>query len=155
MKVFNLRCPLDHVFEGWFASETEFEQQKTKGWLSCPMCGSSDIVKGLSAPHVSRKSNTVSPPATPAARMAGEATAPPETLQRIQQAWLAFSREVVEKTEDVGTAFPAVVRNMHAGEEEHRAVRGVATPEERRELAEEGIDVVPLLLAEPAKHKLQ
>jgi len=160
MKVLNLRCPLDHVFEGWFASDAEFAQQQQDGWLSCPMCGSAEIVKGLNAPHLARKSNAVSAPAKPAQEASrqgtgGDVAAPVADLQAMQQAWLAVSRHIVENTEDVGSSFAGLARQMHEGEVEGRAIRGTATADERRSLADDGIEVVPLLLPEAAKHSLQ
>lgn len=164
MKVFNLRCPADHVFEGWFASEAEFQQQQQQGWLTCPLCGSTDVVKGLSAPRLARKSNT-SPAPQPAATPAGAASAsssassaeavPAAELQQLQQAWLQISRHIVANTEDVGTTFAQVARQMHEGEVEERPIRGTATPQERQELAEDGIEVMALPLPDAAKHSLQ
>lgn len=170
MKVFNLRCPLGHIFEGWFASEAAFEQQKSQGWLSCPMCNSHDIVKGLSAPHLARKSNSLPPQplaSTPAAPSAASAP-PPSTAvlapapntplsdaQRLQKAWLEISRQVVANTDDVGSSFADLARQMHEGEVDARPIRGTATLDEQRALVEEGIDVLPLLLPEASKHRLQ
>ncbi|WP_312525575.1 DUF1178 family protein [Comamonas sp.] len=171
MKVFNLRCPLGHVFEGWFASEAAFEQQQSQGWLSCPMCNSHEIVKGLSAPHLARKSNSIpaAAPATPASSAAAAAqsgsapgSAPPSQAshplsdaQRLQQAWLELSRQVIANTDDVGSDFADLARQMHEGEVDVRPIRGTATPEEQRALADDGIDVLPLLLPEASKHRLQ
>ena len=162
MKVFNLRCAADHVFEGWFASEAEFQQQQQQGWLTCPMCGSTDVVKGLSAPRLARKSNTVTssqPTATaadtPSAPPAASADAVPAQLQQLQQAWLQISRHIVAHTEDVGSTFAQVARQMHEGEVQERPIRGTATPQERQELAEEGIEVMALPLPDAAKHRLQ
>jgi len=171
VKVFNLRCPLGHVFEGWFASEAAFEQQQSQGWLSCPMCNSHEIVKGLSAPHLARKSNSIpaAAPATPASSAAAAAqsgsapgSAPPSQAshplsdaQRLQQAWLELSRQVIANTDDVGSDFADLARQMHEGEVDVRPIRGTATPEEQRALADDGIDVLPLLLPEASKHRLQ
>lgn len=171
MKVFNLRCPLGHVFEGWFASEAAFEQQQSQGWLSCPMCNSHEIVKGLSAPHLARKSNSIpaAAPATPASSAAAAAqsgsapgSAPPSQAshplsdaQRLQQAWLELSRQVIANTDDVGSDFADLARQMHEGEVDVRPIRGTATPQEQRALADDGIDVLPLLLPEASKHRLQ
>ena len=172
MKVFNLRCPLGHIFEGWFASDAAFEQQQSQGWLSCPMCNSHEIVKGLSAPHLARKSNSLAPaaPAAPASAAAaparpGSAPAssspsrasptPLSDAQRLQQAWLELSRQIVANTDDVGSGFADLARQMHEGEVDARPIRGTATPEEQRALVDEGIDVLPLLLPEASKHRLQ
>ena len=52
MKVLDLQCPLGHVFEGWFASEDDFQGQRERGLVQCPMCGDEHIEKRLSAPRL-------------------------------------------------------------------------------------------------------
>ncbi len=50
MKVLDLHCPHGHLFEGWFASEDDFQGQLQRQLVLCPVCGHSDITKRLSAP---------------------------------------------------------------------------------------------------------
>ncbi|MBL8666602.1 MAG: DUF1178 family protein, partial [Rhodospirillales bacterium] len=50
MIVYNMKCGEGHVFEAWFASSAEYEAKAAEHALSCPECGGSDVVKGLSAP---------------------------------------------------------------------------------------------------------
>lgn len=52
LKVFDLRCEHGHVFEGWFRSDDNYEQQQARGLLSCPLCSSTEITKQLSAPRL-------------------------------------------------------------------------------------------------------
>jgi len=52
MKVLDLQCGQHHVFEGWFASEDDFQSQLTRGMVSCPMCGDVTVTKKLSAPRL-------------------------------------------------------------------------------------------------------
>lgn len=52
MKVLNLRCAQDHGFEGWFASEDDFQDQCRRQLVSCPMCGDPQISKLPSAPRL-------------------------------------------------------------------------------------------------------
>ena len=52
MKVFNLTCELSHVFEGWFASLEAFGDQSRRRLIACPVCGSTDVTKMLSAPRL-------------------------------------------------------------------------------------------------------
>ena len=59
MKVYNLACPLDHRFEGWFASEEDCLAQQDKGMLACPLCDSTDITRMPSAPHIAKSSSFV------------------------------------------------------------------------------------------------
>lgn len=150
MKVFDLHCPLDHVFEGWFASEEDFRSQFDRGLVECPMCGSKELRKGLSAPRLNLG-------AQPAA--AAPAPVPDETdrrkLHALQAAWLEVSRKIAAKTEDVGERFAEEALRMHKGEEPERPIRGQATPQQAMELLEEGVPVMPLALPKSSKETLQ
>jgi hypothetical protein len=54
-------------------------------------------------------------------------------------------REHVERNfENVGPRFPEEARKIHLGEAEPRDIYGEATPQEVRELLDEGIEVRPL-----------
>ena len=150
MKVFDLHCPLDHVFEGWFASEEDFRSQLDRGLVECPMCGSKELRKGLSAPRLNLG-------AQPAA--AAPAPVPDEAdrrkLHAQQAAWLEVSRKIAAKTEDVGERFAEEALRMHKGEEPERPIRGQATPQQAMELLEEGVPVMPLALPKSSKETLQ
>ena len=150
MKVFDLHCPLDHVFEGWFASEEDFRSQLDRGLVECPMCGSKELRKGLSAPRLNLG-------AQPAA--AAPAPVPDETdrrkLHALQAAWLEVSRKIAAKTEDVGERCAEEALRMHKGEEPERPIRGQATPQQAMELLEEGVPVMPLALPKSSKETLQ
>ena len=37
MKVLDLQCAHLHTFEGWFASEDDFQDQLVRGLVSCPV----------------------------------------------------------------------------------------------------------------------
>jgi hypothetical protein len=51
---------------------------------------------------------------------------------------------MVRATENVGNRFAHEARLMHEGETPERPIRGVATPQEREELAADGIQVMPI-----------
>jgi hypothetical protein len=57
MIVFDLKCDNNHKFEAWFQSSSAYAEQKNKGIVECPFCGSSDIEKAIMAPNVGVKSN--------------------------------------------------------------------------------------------------
>lgn len=133
MIVFELICGDRHRFEGWFASAEDFEGQKARGLLSCPVCSDSGIEKLLTA-KIGRAENPVTeskaqPPAAPvqAAR----------SLREMIDA-------ILLNTEDVGKEFPAEARRIHRKEARERNIRGVASGKETLELIEEGIAVMPL-----------
>jgi hypothetical protein len=175
MKVLDLKCAHQHVFEGWFASEDDFQSQLTRDLVQCPMCGDAAISKQLSAPRLNlgatpRLSPAVaSAPAAPDADVSGGAkpssrelvpdgarSAPSaQALQAIQADWLKMARHVMANTEDVGSHFAEVARQMHYGETEERSIRGQTSRQEAVELLEEGISVMPLPLPDALKGPLQ
>lgn len=174
MKVLNLQCEHQHGFEGWFASEDDAQRQLAEGLVECPMCGSSAVRRLPSAPRLNLSGATSrraqhtpaedmraadaprgdAKPAEPAARglvPAAQTRAPTAWLpsedpsrRELETAWLALARELVARTDDVGNRFAEEARRIHYGEAPERGIRGQATPEETRELLEEGVPVMPL-----------
>lgn len=49
---YTLTCELNHGFEGWFRNSEDFDAQCADALVACPVCGSSDVQKGLMAPAV-------------------------------------------------------------------------------------------------------
>jgi hypothetical protein len=147
MKVLNLRCANGHGFEGWFASEDDFLGQNGRGLVECPMCSDRVITRLPTAPRLNLSGARESDAPTP--RPAEPAAADPQAL------WLQAVREVLRQTEDVGERFPEEARRIHFGEAKERGIRGVATPEERQALREEGIEVMALPLPAALKGPVQ
>jgi hypothetical protein len=56
MKVLDLHCAHLHNFEGWFASEDDFQSQLSRQLVSCPLCGDTAVQKKLSAPRLNLSS---------------------------------------------------------------------------------------------------
>src|SRR5690606_41324664 len=52
LKVFDLSCEHDHLFEGWFASLESYEDQASRGLVRCPICQSAPVTRRVSAPHL-------------------------------------------------------------------------------------------------------
>ncbi|MGC4060105.1 MAG: DUF1178 family protein [Aquabacterium sp.] len=78
-----------------------------------------------------------------------------QALQAMQKLYWQAVRHVVANTEDVGDRFVDEVRGMHHGDVPERAIRGQATPEERAELREEGIDVLSMPIPNGLKGTVQ
>lgn len=55
-----------------------------------------------------------------------------------------FKKHVIDNTEDVGKNFVEEARKIHFGEAEKRGIHGKADLAEAIELAEEGIEIVPI-----------
>ena len=161
MKVLDLRCPAGHGFEGWFASEAEYERQRGTGAIECPQCGAADIARLPSAPRLnlsgaSRPPETVSSPSSPSPSSApAPAGTPRSPVQEIAAHWRQAVESLMRQTEDVGDRFPEEARRIHYGEVAPKGIRGQATPQERAELQEEGIETMAIPVPAALKRTLQ
>jgi hypothetical protein len=143
MKVFDLQCEEQgHLFEGWFASHENYDEQQSRGLVSCPMCGSTRIAKRLSAPRLNV--SHLKAPETAERAASAPTDGQPVDMARLQAAVLKQVREMVRKAENVGPRFAEEARRIHEGEAQERAIRGTSTAEERQALIEDGIDFMAL-----------
>ena len=134
MIVYELICADRHRFEGWFASADDFDAQKARGLLACPVCGASSVEKLLTA-KIGRSE---------AEEKAPQEGAKEETAPATQRPLNELIDAILLNTENVGRNFPAEARRIHRKEARQRSIRGVATGEETKDLLEEGIAVMPL-----------
>jgi hypothetical protein len=143
MKVLDLQCAQAHRFEGWFASEDDFQGQLLAKLVQCPVCGSAHITKRLSAPRLNLGAGR--DPAVAAAEPVAQL--PPEYPAE----QLRVLRQILARTENVGERFADEARSMHYGEKPERSILGMASPAQTLELLEEGILILPLpdILKEP------
>ena len=161
MKVLDLQCRQGHSFEGWFGSQDDYDAQRARGGVTCPMCNDSEITKMLSAPRLNLGHGNVSAPAQTEASPSDAAPAAPvpsadaNPVVQMQAALMHMVRHVMANTEDVGTRFAEEARKIHYGEREERNIRGKATREETEALLDEGIDVLPLPVPDALKEPLQ
>jgi len=140
MIVFDLNCKVGHRFEGWFGSAKDFASQKKRGLLTCPVCGDATIERGLSAPRLNMGAQE--PPKLPEASV--QKTPDMEGKDPFAVAQILYSRmldEILTKSEDVGSDFPAEARRIFYRDCPARAIRGQATAAEHDALVDEGIPV--------------
>jgi hypothetical protein len=158
-----LACDEGHAFESWFANSAAYDRQVKRGLVSCPVCNSTKVEKAIMAPRVvgtkRRGDASVSAPMPEGAASSqpSASKAPPEAPQtnvpvammspqeREFRKKLKELRDHLTKNADyVGQKFPEEARKMHYGETEHRSIYGEATPDQAKELHEEGIEFHPL-----------
>lgn len=149
LKVFDLQCGNGHVFEGWFNANKGFEQQLAQGLLDCPVCGDDSIERKLSAPRLNLSSIRGTSDATqehtdkdgpdhePAVMASPQ-------LVKLQAELLRHMRQAVKNSEDVGPRFAQEALKIHHGDAKSRAIKGSVTADERRELADEGVAIMPV-----------
>jgi hypothetical protein len=151
MIVFDLLCgDGGHVFEAWFGSSDDYESQKARGLVECPICGSAAIEKAVMAPRLAAKGNrrqihVKQPPAPeggPVPMASGETSA--TAMKAMLRALGEAQRKALEGSDYVGTRFAEEARAIHEGDIEERPIHGHATAEEAKALIEDGVRVAPL-----------
>jgi len=138
MIVFDLRCAHAHVFEAWFGSTEDYEGQRARGLVACPICGDTDIAKAVMAPAVGAKGNQRVPTPQPVAAH------PPEAVKAMLAAIAEVQAKVEANCDYVGDRFADEARAIHHGDAAERGIYGEATFEQAAALKDEGIDVAAL-----------
>jgi len=132
--VFDLRCGDGHVFEAWFGSSADYEDQRGRGLVRCPWCDDAGVEKAVMAPAVSAKGNARPDPPSPA------------SVKAALHALATAQKEALKDSTWVGGGFAKRARAMHDGTEPRALIHGQATPAEAKALAEDGVPVAPLPL---------
>ncbi len=149
MIVFDLHCAQGHRFEGWFSSSSDFDEQQSRGLVSCPQCGSAKVGKAPMAPAVPAKGNQKAEmlpepaSATNSEQTVANAPMPAEVKQALSKLAEAQTKALKNSTY-VGKDFAEQSREMHYGERDEALIHGQASLEEAKALAEEGVPVAPL-----------
>ena len=151
-----LNCDQGHSFESWFASSSAFDKQAKRGLVTCPICGSAKVEKAIMAPNLAAnlgQSGSADPrPPTPTPPAPPMPPIPPKTPVAMVSAAERELRHKLKELRDhitknaryVGPRFPEEARKIHYGEAEHSSIYGEASPEEAKQLQEEGIEFHPL-----------
>jgi hypothetical protein len=143
-----LVCDSGHSFESWFVDSGAFDKQAKRKLVNCPHCGSAKVEKAIMAPSLAGRrepqpEQPVAPSSPPAPETSPVAMISPQ--EREIRAKLKELRDHLTSNADhVGAKFPEEARKMHYGEIEHRSIYGEASPQDAKDLAEEGIEFHPL-----------
>jgi hypothetical protein len=149
-----LVCDHKHQFEVWFNHSSDYDKQRKRGLVTCPDCGSKKVDKAIMAPAIGRArrsrsepsrasevtNETVSAPSGPAAPVAMLSPQEKELRAKLKE----LRDHLVKNADNVGKKFPEEARKMHYGEMEHRSIYGEASPQDAKDLHDEGIEFHPL-----------
>jgi hypothetical protein len=141
-----LSCNQGHSFESWFADSSAYDKQAKRGLVTCPHCGSAKVEKAIMAPQVSgtrKRGVSSNAPAVAAAADQPVAMMSPQEME-FRTKLKELREHITKNADDVGQKFPEEARKMHYGETEHRSIYGVASPDDAKALAEEGIEFHPI-----------
>ena len=130
---YNLKCSNNHEFESWFSDSEEFDNLKKKGLLECIYCSSKRISKSIMAPRISavkEKNNDI--------------FLENKILKKEKNNLLKLKNYIEKNFEYVGDKFSKEVREIYYDKKNKKMIYGTTTTKERKELADEGIDILSI-----------
>ena len=130
---YNLKCNRDHEFESWFSSSEEFEKLNSRNLLECIYCSSKKINKSIMAPMISSSKNKDS-----------HFEILDKNSNENKNKLLQLRKDIEKNFNYVGKDFSKKVREVYYDKKSNKAIYGTTTPEEREELADEGIDLLSI-----------
>jgi len=161
-----LACDQGHSFESWFPNSAAYDKQARRSLVTCPVCGSAKVEKAMMTPNLgsgSMRADSAGPqppgpspappsPTPPPLQPAPMPPIPPKNPvammsppeRELRQKLKELRDHVTKNASYVGPRFPEEARKIHYGETEHRSIFGEASPEQAKELYEEGIEFHPL-----------
>jgi hypothetical protein len=127
-----LKCNNKHEFESWFSDSKEFEKLKKKNLIECIFCHSKNIQKSIMSPNIVSKEKNV------------EKKFNNKEFDKIKKELIKIRKFVEKNFEFVGDKFPKEARNIYYDNKKNKNIYGTATPEEKLELEEEGIELASI-----------
>ena len=130
---YNLKCRNNHEFESWFLDSNEFDNLKKKNLLECIFCSSKKINKSIMSPMISgiKKTNK-------------NKDFLKNRFQSEKKNLLQLRKFVENNFEYVGKNFSKKVREIYYDKKSKKTIYGNTTSKERKELEEEGIDLLSI-----------
>ena len=129
---YNLRCENKHEFESWFSDSNEFERLKKNNLLECIYCNSTKVNKSIMSPRVVNNKETKSDFISI------------ENLRGKKEALKKLKKFVENNFEFVGDKFASQVREIYYDTSRKKNIYGTTTLEERKELSDEGIELISI-----------
>ena len=124
-------CHNRHEFESWFSDSFEFDNLNKKKLLECIYCSSKKIDKSIMAPMVFRTK-----------KKKDELKNLNQNLLNEKNKLLQIRRYIENNFEYVGKNFSKKVREVYYDKKSKKTIYGTTTLEERKELVEEGIELL-------------
>ena len=130
---YNLKCHKNHEFESWFSSSEEFEKLVKRKLLECIYCSSKKIDKTIMSPMVSNSKSKNE-----------EFNIIGKDLKNHKNNLIKLRKYIENNFDYVGKDFSKKVREIYYDKKKKKAIYGTTTFEERKELSEEGINLLSI-----------
>ena len=130
---YNLKCINKHEFESWFSDSKEFDRLKKKKLIECIFCHTKSVEKSIMAPRILNTKDL------------NYQNKIPNTEMKTFKKDLQNLRKFVEKNfEFVEKNFASKAREAYYDDKSKKNIYGTTTEDERKELKEEGIDLISI-----------
>ena len=130
---YNLKCHNDHEFESWFSDSKEFDNLKKKNLLECIFCFSKKVNKSIMSPMVSRTK-----------KKDKQTKVLNESFKDERNKLLELRKFVENNFEYAGENFSKKVREIFYDKKNKKMIYGTTTPDEKKELEDEGINLLSI-----------
>ena len=130
---YNLKCQNDHEFESWFSNSAEFDKLNKKNLLECIYCSSKKINKSIMAPMISNSFTKDE-----------QIEISKKDISNEKNKLIQLRKYIENNFEYAGKDFSKKVREVYYDNKSQKTFYGTTTPEEREELADEGIDLLSI-----------
>ena len=158
---YTLACDQGHTFESWFQNSAAYDKQVKRCLVDLPGLRLPKVEKAIMAPQLAgtRKRGAAAKRREAGLPMPDQPTHRPRPRcpkRRHRSPWCRrrsassarSSRNCASTSPRTptmsGQKFPEEARKMHYGETDHRSIYGEASPDQAKELHEEGIEFHPL-----------
>ena len=139
-------CSKQKNFDGWFQNIEAFQNQKSKGLILCPLCGSDDIIKSLTTPSFRlskvKSTDTEVEQKEVDYKNLRKPVISNDKMNDISILLRAMKKEIKKNSEFVGDDFVKEVRSMQVDKTKERSIYGHGTKKEIEELKDEGVDIL-------------
>tara|TARA_B100000941_G_scaffold286416_1_gene259937 strand:- start:1196 stop:1618 length:423 start_codon:yes stop_codon:yes gene_type:complete len=130
---YKLICKNRHEFSSWFSNSAEYERLKRKKLLECIFCNNKSIDKSIMSPQVISKKNKNK-----------NLDLNVKEFSKIKKDLLKLRKFVEQNFEFVGDRFADKVREIYYDKKSNKNIYGISTSQEKKELREEGIDLISI-----------
>ena len=130
---YNLKCENSHEFESWFSNSAEFDKLNKIALLECIYCSSKNINKSIMAPMISNSK-----------KKEDQFKMIKEDFKNEKNKLLKLRNYIENNFNYVGKDFSKKVREIYYDKKNNKTIYGTTSPEERKELKEEGIDLISI-----------
>ena len=142
----SLYCSNQNSFDGWFQNIEAYQNQKSKGLILCPLCGSDDIIKSLTTPSFRLSKVKSTDTEVEQKEVDNKNLRKPvrsnDKTNDISILLRAMKKEIKKNSEFVGDNFVKEVRSMKVDKTKVRSIYGHGKKKEIEELKEEGVNVL-------------